>query len=68
MLISTSLLIRALIATVLSQVTGAIWFGPLFGKVYAKALNFSQEAMKDSKPSDIAPLFIGEFITKFIIF
>ncbi|AKH32396.1 hypothetical protein XF24_00031 [candidate division SR1 bacterium Aalborg_AAW-1] len=68
MLISTSFLIRALITTVLSQVTGVIWFGPLFGKVYAKALSLSQEDMKDSKPSYMAPLFIGEFITKFIIF
>ena len=63
--------IEIISASVASFIFGALWYGPLFGKTWAKLMNFTDRDAKKAKQKGMAKLlianFVGTLITVFVL-
>jgi hypothetical protein len=62
--------VAVLVAAIVSMVLGAIWHGPLFGKVWMKAAGKTQKDIDGAKgemPKMYAITFIGALVTAYIL-
>ncbi len=56
--------LAVLVSTVLAFVLGALWYGPLFGKIWLKEMNFTEEELKKA---NMAKIFGTAFFLNLII-
>jgi Protein of unknown function (DUF1761) len=60
-----------LVAAVAQMILGALWYGPLFGKPWAKMMGFTAEKMKEAKAKGMgksyAIMTIGALIMSWIL-
>lgn len=60
-----------LAGAVASMAIGAIWFGPMFGKMWSEAMGFTPESLKEMKSDTMAKTyglsFVFEILTAFIL-
>ncbi len=56
-----------IVVTIVAQVVGAIWYGPLFSKAYGKEWGFTEKDMKAGKES-MAGLMIREVLSRLVFF
>jgi hypothetical protein len=58
-----------LVAVVASMVIGFLWFGPLFGKIWAKEMKFAPDYRPDSKVMIKATVLqlVGAFLTVYVL-
>jgi|SRR3989344_2306196 len=62
--------IAVVVAAIVSMVLGAIWHGPLFGKVWMKAAKKTQkdlDASKGDMPKLYAITFVGALVTAYVL-
>ncbi len=63
--------IEIITATIISFIFGALWYGPLFGKTWARLMGFKDIDKKKAKQKGMAKLlivnFIGTLITAFVL-
>lgn len=62
-----------LVAAISSMVVGGIWYGPLFGKAYSKAMGFDsmshekKEEMKKGMSAMYFKQFVASFVTAWVL-
>lgn len=62
--------VAVLIAAVANMVLGAVWHGPLFGKVWMKAAGKTQadiDGAKSEMPKMYAVSFVGALVTAYVL-
>jgi len=59
-------LVAVLVAGIFAVVVGAVWYGPLFGKMWRRLIGMSMEDMKNMKMTPVAAM-IGGFITALLM-
>lgn len=63
--------LAVLVAAVVSMVTGFLWYGPLFGKSWAKLKGFThekQEKAKKTMTQSYAAMFVLSLIMAYVLF
>ncbi len=62
--------IAILAAAVASMVIGALWYGPLFGKVYIRAMGWENKSTAEKKQMQkaMATSYIWQFIASLVMF
>jgi len=60
-----------IVATFASFVIGFLWFGPLFGKVWAKEMGFGKKEMNAAKKKGMGKImlvnFVGTLVTAYVL-
>lgn|SRR3989338_7047436 len=60
-----------LVATIANYVLGALWYGPLFGKIWIKEMGWNEKKLKEMQTPQmkrkIMRSYIGMFITSLIM-
>lgn len=63
--------LAVLAAAVVSMVVGALWYGPLFGKLWISMMGFTEEKMKEAKAKGMgksyAVAFVGSLVMAFVL-
>ena len=63
--------LAVLVSAVAAMAIGAVWYGPLFGKEWARGMGLSpqglQEAMKRSGAKSYSVMAVGAFLMAFIL-
>ena len=63
--------IGVIVAGVVGMVVGALWYGPLFGKLWARLVGMTQEKMEEAKQKGMAKsyviAFIGQLVTAYVL-
>lgn len=54
-----------LVASVVNMVIGAVWYGPIFGKIWMKLNNYTEEEMKGINPG---PLYAKSFLATVVTY
>jgi hypothetical protein len=59
-----------LAAAVLSMIIGSVWYGPLFGKLFMKAMGFEHqtEAQKKQMQKGMMWSYAGQFVASLVMF
>jgi hypothetical protein len=60
-----------LVSGVIAMILGALWYGPIFGKIWMQLMNFTQsdieEAKKKGMGKSYALMFLGSLIMSYVI-
>ena len=59
--------LAVLAAAVASMVVGFLWYGPLFGKVWIKLMNFDKKKMNEGKKKGMGKLYALTFLTSLVM-
>ena len=63
--------IGVIVAGVVGMVVGALWYGPLFGKLWARLVGMTQEKMEEAKQKGMAKSYviglIGQLVTAYVL-
>ena len=63
--------LAVLVAAILNMILGAIWFGPLFGKKWAKLAGFTEERMKEVMQKGMGKsysiMFLGSLLMALVL-
>ncbi|HVY73001.1 MAG TPA: DUF1761 domain-containing protein [Candidatus Paceibacterota bacterium] len=63
-------LLAVLACAVVSMIIGSIWYGPLFGSIYTKAMGWSHKSDAEKKQMQKAMMwsYVGQFIASLVMF
>lgn len=56
------------VVAIISQVVGAFWYGPLFGKTFMKENDRTEADMKDPQMKPMRMMIFQEFISRLVFF
>ena len=59
--------LAVLAAAIASMVIGSIWYGPLFGKMWMKMMNFDNKKMQEMKKKGMGKAYALTFVTSLIM-
>ena len=59
--------IAVLVAAIASMVVGFLWYGPLFGKLWIKMMNFDKKKMDEAKKKGMGKTYMLAFLTSLIM-
>ena len=59
--------LAVLAAAVASMVVGFLWYGPLFGKVWIKLMNFDKKKMNEGKKKGMGKNYALAFLTSLVM-
>lgn len=59
--------LAVLAAAVASMIVGFLWYGPLFGKMWIKLMNFDKKKMEEAKKKGMGKAYALTFLTSLIM-
>ena len=55
------------VAAVANMVIGALWYGPLFGKMWTSMMGFTEEKMKEMKAKGMGKSYVAAFAASLVM-
>ena len=56
-----------LVAAIAGMVTGFLWYGPLFGRMWMGMMNFDKKKMNEAKKKGMGKTYVLAFVTSLIM-